>query len=172
MNREDNLTVLQQLLDYTTYYYKMKKKFYSDIEIDEFEFFNILKSLKLVRFEKEDSYDYFSELFDRFYLRPDSTSKQYWDFFFVLFGMPTRVYEDEEIKDITIEPLFRKYKIKKDLALVAERKEISPLLYSLTKRTFTLGYKYLDCLKHPTEENIADLIEHYQFKAKSKKKDD
>lgn len=163
LNREDCAIVLRRYLYHMSYYYQINKKFFPGVKIDEFEFFNILKKLNLVKFDENDSYEYFANIFERFHLDPDASKEQLQDLFFILFGMPTRVYEDDEIKDITIEPLFKKYRITKTQAETKTRRSVRGLLYDCEKRTFTLGFKYLDCLNNPNEDNIADLIKHYEY---------
>ena len=163
-------TTLSKILKASSSYYSYLK--YYPIKEDELEFFNTLKELKLVKFEQEDSSEYFKEIFDKFYISSDAVNNSvYRDFLLILFGFPKTIYQDDELKEIRLKPLFTKFKINNSqidhLAYHNNQNFAVGQARRYTKhqidRTLKLGFLYLNTLESPTKETVQHLIKRYSF---------
>lgn len=168
---KDELTeILKNFLSNVTHYYKIKEAYYSDIEVGELEFFEILKKLRLIKVPDEFSTEeYLKFLFDKFSITKNTSPKELKGFRLSLFGFPKPFYKENESEEqISIYPFFRRFKFSLKEITTLDPYRATAIANQFMTKTFSLGFIYLNALRHPTEENIASLIRHYKFDINAK----
>ena len=167
---KDELTeILKKFLSTATHYYKMKQNYYSNMEVGELEFFEILRKLDLIRVPDDLTVEeYFKIIFNNFSITKNSTPRELKDFKLNLFGFPAPFHKVDNIEQVSMVSFFKVYNFKLKELETLDKKGAKTISDQFVNKIFNLGFLYLKTLRHPTEENIIYLIKHYKYRTKAK----